>query len=78
MVRLLYAKRPISKGLRIQVRPCSPSRSQARDRLLAWTDLPPYFLPFLSPLLFSSVLYGNKITEIPKGLFDGLVSLQLL
>ena len=53
VVRLLSAKRPISKGLRIQVRPCSPSRSQARDRLLAWTDLPPYFLPFLSPLLFS-------------------------
>uniref|UniRef100_A0A7N6FDY6 Slit homolog 3 (Drosophila) n=1 Tax=Anabas testudineus TaxID=64144 RepID=A0A7N6FDY6_ANATE len=25
-----------------------------------------------------SVLYGNKITELPKGLFDGLVSLQLL
>lgn len=24
------------------------------------------------------VLYGNKITELPKGLFDGLVSLQLL
>lgn len=24
------------------------------------------------------VLYGNKIAEIPKGLFDGLVSLQLL
>lgn len=24
------------------------------------------------------MLYGNKITEIPKGLFDGLVSLQLL
>uniref|UniRef100_A0A8C0QVE3 Slit homolog 3 protein n=1 Tax=Canis lupus dingo TaxID=286419 RepID=A0A8C0QVE3_CANLU len=33
--------------------------------------------PF-SPLLFSSVLYGNKITELAKGLFDGLVSLQLL
>ena len=32
----------------------------------------------LSPLLFSRVLYGNKITEIAKGLFDGLVSLQLL
>lgn len=29
-------------------------------------------------LLFSRVLYGNKITEIAKGLFDGLVSLQLL
>uniref|UniRef100_A0A4W5NH50 Slit homolog 3 (Drosophila) n=1 Tax=Hucho hucho TaxID=62062 RepID=A0A4W5NH50_9TELE len=28
--------------------------------------------------LTSLVLYGNKITEIPKGLFDGLVSLQLL
>lgn len=27
---------------------------------------------------FSRVLYGNKITEIAKGLFDGLVSLQLL
>lgn len=24
------------------------------------------------------VLYGNKITELPKGIFDGLVSLQLL
>uniref|UniRef100_A0A8C1M0N7 Slit homolog 3 (Drosophila) n=1 Tax=Cyprinus carpio TaxID=7962 RepID=A0A8C1M0N7_CYPCA len=32
------------------------------------------------PSLFVSnlVLYGNKIAEIPKGLFDGLVSLQLL
>ncbi|KTG34062.1 hypothetical protein cypCar_00009827, partial [Cyprinus carpio] len=28
--------------------------------------------------LTSLVLYGNKIAEIPKGLFDGLVSLQLL
>uniref|UniRef100_A0A8C9Q5F9 Slit homolog 3 protein n=1 Tax=Spermophilus dauricus TaxID=99837 RepID=A0A8C9Q5F9_SPEDA len=28
--------------------------------------------------LSSRVLYGNKITEIAKGLFDGLVSLQLL
>lgn len=25
-----------------------------------------------------SVLYGNKITELPKGLFEGLFSLQLL
>uniref|UniRef100_A0A8C3I7I1 Slit guidance ligand 3 n=1 Tax=Chrysemys picta bellii TaxID=8478 RepID=A0A8C3I7I1_CHRPI len=31
----------------------------------------------LFPVSFR-VLYGNKITEIPKGLFDGLVSLQLL
>uniref|UniRef100_A0A665WD06 Slit homolog 3 (Drosophila) n=1 Tax=Echeneis naucrates TaxID=173247 RepID=A0A665WD06_ECHNA len=28
--------------------------------------------------LLCRVLYGNKITELPKGLFDGLVSLQLL
>uniref|UniRef100_A0A8C7ZC76 Slit homolog 3 (Drosophila) n=1 Tax=Oryzias sinensis TaxID=183150 RepID=A0A8C7ZC76_9TELE len=28
--------------------------------------------------VFCRVLYGNKITELPKGLFDGLVSLQLL
>lgn len=30
------------------------------------------------PSLFSRVLYGNKISEIPKELFSGLVSLQLL
>lgn len=24
------------------------------------------------------VLYGNKITELPKGVFDGLYALQLL
>lgn len=35
----------------------------------------PYYI-VLSPLY--RVLYGNKITELPKGLFDGLVSLQLL
>uniref|UniRef100_A0A6Q2Z490 Slit homolog 3 (Drosophila) n=1 Tax=Esox lucius TaxID=8010 RepID=A0A6Q2Z490_ESOLU len=29
-------------------------------------------------LCLNRVLYGNKIAEIPKGLFDGLVSLQLL
>uniref|UniRef100_A0A4W3I7E6 Slit homolog 1 protein n=1 Tax=Callorhinchus milii TaxID=7868 RepID=A0A4W3I7E6_CALMI len=29
-------------------------------------------------LSFRSVLYGNKITELPKGLFEGLFSLQLL
>uniref|UniRef100_A0A3B5LUE5 Slit homolog 1b (Drosophila) n=1 Tax=Xiphophorus couchianus TaxID=32473 RepID=A0A3B5LUE5_9TELE len=28
--------------------------------------------------LFCSVLYGNKITELPSGVFDGLVSLELL
>ncbi|KAH0616282.1 hypothetical protein JD844_027288 [Phrynosoma platyrhinos] len=27
---------------------------------------------------FTNVLYGNKITELPKGLFEGLFSLQLL
>lgn len=32
----------------------------------------------LSSPFSSRVLYGNKITEIAKGLFDGLVSLQLL
>uniref|UniRef100_A0A8C0GUV2 Slit guidance ligand 3 n=1 Tax=Chelonoidis abingdonii TaxID=106734 RepID=A0A8C0GUV2_CHEAB len=36
-----------------------------------------YLLLFCFPVSFR-VLYGNKITEIPKGLFDGLVSLQLL
>lgn len=35
----------------------------------------PYYI-VLSSLY--RVLYGNKITELPKGLFDGLVSLQLL
>uniref|UniRef100_A0A4W5N3L5 Variable lymphocyte receptor B cassette n=1 Tax=Hucho hucho TaxID=62062 RepID=A0A4W5N3L5_9TELE len=28
--------------------------------------------------LNSLVLYGNKITELPKGVFDGLHALQLL
>uniref|UniRef100_A0AAR2IM47 Slit homolog 3 (Drosophila) n=1 Tax=Pygocentrus nattereri TaxID=42514 RepID=A0AAR2IM47_PYGNA len=37
-------------------------------------------LPFLwaASVPACRVLYGNKIAEIPKGLFDGLVSLQLL
>lgn len=30
-----------------------PKSVAGPDRLLAWTDLPPYFTPFLSPLLFS-------------------------
>lgn len=33
------------------------------------------FLCFIS---WNRVLYGNKITELPKGLFEGLFSLQLL
>uniref|UniRef100_A0A8C8RRE4 Slit guidance ligand 3 n=1 Tax=Pelusios castaneus TaxID=367368 RepID=A0A8C8RRE4_9SAUR len=36
------------------------------------------YLPFFCFPISFRVLYGNKITEIPKGLFDGLVSLQLL
>lgn len=28
--------------------------------------------------LFSRVLYGNKITDLPKGVFGGLFALQLL
>uniref|UniRef100_A0A8C6TUL4 Slit homolog 3 (Drosophila) n=1 Tax=Neogobius melanostomus TaxID=47308 RepID=A0A8C6TUL4_9GOBI len=39
-------------------------------------NLPEVFLCSCSVLC--RVLYGNKITELPKGLFDGLVSLQLL
>lgn len=38
----------------------------------------PCFSMTAAPSLPSRVLYGNKITEIPKELFSGLVSLQLL
>lgn len=36
----------------------------------------PLTLPFCS--LFSRVLYGNKITDLPRGVFGGLYTLQLL
>lgn len=29
-------------------------------------------------LLLSRVLYGNKITDLPRGVFGGLYTLQLL
>ena len=36
----------------------------------------PLTLPFCC--LFSRVLYGNKITDLPRGVFGGLYTLQLL
>uniref|UniRef100_A0A8C1EMY6 Slit homolog 3 (Drosophila) n=1 Tax=Cyprinus carpio carpio TaxID=630221 RepID=A0A8C1EMY6_CYPCA len=41
-----------------------------------WIDL--LFSIYIVSVCIYRVLYGNKIAEIPKGLFDGLVSLQLL
>lgn len=29
-------------------------------------------------VLFRRVLYGNKITDLPRGVFDGLSALELL
>lgn len=29
-------------------------------------------------VLFYRVLYGNKITDLPRGVFDGLIALELL
>lgn len=29
-------------------------------------------------VLFHRVLYGNKITDLPRGVFDGLSALELL
>lgn len=40
---------------------------------------PVLFPPSFSHLPFSlRVLYGNKITDLPKGVFGGLFALQLL
>lgn len=36
----------------------------------------PLTLPFCC--LFPRVLYGNKITDLPRGVFGGLYTLQLL
>jgi hypothetical protein len=36
----------------------------------------PLTFPFYC--LFSRVLYGNKITDLPRGVFGGLYTLQLL
>lgn len=47
------------------------------DNAERWKDTKLVCYLFCVPESFR-VLYGNKITEIPQGLFDDLVSLQLL
>uniref|UniRef100_A0AAQ4S4P0 Slit homolog 3 (Drosophila) n=1 Tax=Gasterosteus aculeatus aculeatus TaxID=481459 RepID=A0AAQ4S4P0_GASAC len=61
-----------------QVAVCPPSCSCNNNivdcRRKSLTEIPAN----LPEAIVEMVLYGNKITELPKGLFDGLVSLQLL
>lgn len=53
-------------------------RKRARDEERIFIDT--NFVAMFHPLSFSlnRILYGNRITELPAGMFHGLTSLQLL
>ena len=76
-VSLVRRKGKAGQGRRCSEKPHPPTGVGRGDGLsLEWASVASHHRDCC--LLFSRVLYGNKITEIAKGLFDGLVSLQLL
>lgn len=46
--------------------------------LIHWSAIDTHSLPLLLLLLLHRVMYGNKIKDLPSGVFKGLNALQLL